>query len=188
MANKKFKLLKAQSAMEYLMTYGWAILIIAVVLGALFQLGVFSGASLVGTSCIGSPGYLCKSPTLTASGYLTFTLGQNTGATLYNVELACASSPDSTGQPYPNSAYNSISSSGLSLPASTTGNSLVNGQTLTISQLPCYSPSGTLSSGNIGASFSGYIWVQYTTQSGAEGAGNLWYTNKAMTIRLKASS
>jgi len=33
---------KAQSAMEYLMTYGWAILIIAVVLGALFQLGVFS--------------------------------------------------------------------------------------------------------------------------------------------------
>ncbi len=36
---------KAQSAMEYLMTYGWAILIIAVVLGALFQLGVFNGAT-----------------------------------------------------------------------------------------------------------------------------------------------
>ncbi|MEM3215754.1 MAG: hypothetical protein QXS17_02470, partial [Candidatus Micrarchaeaceae archaeon] len=33
---------KSQSAMEYLMTYGWAILIIAVVLGALFELGVFS--------------------------------------------------------------------------------------------------------------------------------------------------
>jgi len=33
---------KAQSAMEYLMTYGWAILTIAVVLGALFQLGVFN--------------------------------------------------------------------------------------------------------------------------------------------------
>ena len=33
---------RAQSAMEYLMTYGWAILIIAVVLGALFQLGVFN--------------------------------------------------------------------------------------------------------------------------------------------------
>ena len=35
--------LKSQSAMEYLMTYGWAILIIAVVLGALFSLGVFNG-------------------------------------------------------------------------------------------------------------------------------------------------
>ncbi|MGC8537558.1 MAG: LamG domain-containing protein [Candidatus Micrarchaeia archaeon] len=33
---------KLQSAMEYLMTYGWAILIIAVVLAALFQLGVFN--------------------------------------------------------------------------------------------------------------------------------------------------
>jgi hypothetical protein len=37
--------LKLQSAMEYLMTYGWAILIIAVVLGVLFQLGVFSSSS-----------------------------------------------------------------------------------------------------------------------------------------------
>ncbi len=34
---------KSQSAMECLMTYGWAILIISVVLATLFQLGVFSG-------------------------------------------------------------------------------------------------------------------------------------------------
>ncbi len=38
--------MKAQSAMEYLMTYGWAILIIAVVLAALFQLGVFNTGAL----------------------------------------------------------------------------------------------------------------------------------------------
>jgi len=38
--------MRSQSAMEYLMTYGWAILIIAVVLGVLFQLGVFSGGAL----------------------------------------------------------------------------------------------------------------------------------------------
>jgi len=38
----KSKHMNLQSAMEYLMTYGWAILIIAVVLGALFQLGVFN--------------------------------------------------------------------------------------------------------------------------------------------------
>ncbi len=37
--------LKSQSAMEYLMTYGWAILIIAVVLSVLFQLGVFSSGN-----------------------------------------------------------------------------------------------------------------------------------------------
>lgn len=188
MHNKKSRLLKAQSAMEYLMTYGWAILIIAVVLSVLFQLGIFSSASLTGTSCIGMSGYLCKSPTLTAAGYMTFTVGQNTGVPLYNVELACASTSDSTGQPYPNSAYNSITSGGLAIPASTTGNTIANGQTLTISQLPCYSPTGTLSSGSIGASFSGYIWIQYTTQSSAEGAGNLWNIVKMANVRAKASS
>jgi hypothetical protein len=36
---------RAQSAMEYLMTYGWAILIIAIVLVALFSLGVFNAAN-----------------------------------------------------------------------------------------------------------------------------------------------
>ncbi len=37
---------RSQSAMEFLMTYGWSILIVAVVLGALFQLGVFNSANL----------------------------------------------------------------------------------------------------------------------------------------------
>ena len=37
--------IRSQSAMEYLMTYGWAILIIAVVLAVLFQLGVFSSGN-----------------------------------------------------------------------------------------------------------------------------------------------
>jgi uncharacterized protein (UPF0333 family) len=32
---------KGQQALEYLLTYGWAILIIIVVVGALFMMGVF---------------------------------------------------------------------------------------------------------------------------------------------------
>ncbi len=40
--------------MEYLMTYGWAILIIAVVLAVLFQLGVFSGGNLGNHATAGS--------------------------------------------------------------------------------------------------------------------------------------
>ncbi len=39
----KGKAEKEQSAMEYLLTYGWAILIIAIVLGLLFQIGIFNG-------------------------------------------------------------------------------------------------------------------------------------------------
>jgi hypothetical protein len=37
--------MKSQSAMEYLMTYGWSILVIAVVLGTLYSLNVFSSAN-----------------------------------------------------------------------------------------------------------------------------------------------
>ncbi len=39
--------MKSQSAMEYLMTYGWAVLIIAAVLIALFSLGVFNTTNTV---------------------------------------------------------------------------------------------------------------------------------------------
>ena len=40
---------KGQSAMEYLMTYGWAILIVIVVVAALYGMGVFSLKS--GVAC-----------------------------------------------------------------------------------------------------------------------------------------
>ncbi len=41
---------KGQAAMEYLMTYGWAILIIIVVVGALFAMGVFKTESSIACS------------------------------------------------------------------------------------------------------------------------------------------
>jgi hypothetical protein len=45
---------KSQSAMEYLMTYGWSILIIAVVLGALSFLGVFNPVTFAPKAAPGS--------------------------------------------------------------------------------------------------------------------------------------
>ncbi len=44
----------AQAAMEYLMTYGWAILIVAIVLGALYQLGILNVFTFVGKAAPGS--------------------------------------------------------------------------------------------------------------------------------------
>ena len=66
--------LKAQSAMEYLMTYGWAILIIAVVIGVLFQSRFFSPS--LPTSCLSSTPYLCRNPVLNANGILTAQIGE----------------------------------------------------------------------------------------------------------------
>lgn len=48
------RVLKFQSAMEYLMTYGWALLVIAIALVAMFQLGIFNGSSLSPHSTAGA--------------------------------------------------------------------------------------------------------------------------------------
>ena len=46
---------KGQSAMEYLMTYGWAILIVIVVVAALYAMGVFKVTPSVACSpCFGT--------------------------------------------------------------------------------------------------------------------------------------
>ena len=45
---------RSQSAMEYLMTYGWAVLIIAVVLAVLYSLGLFNSATWVRRASPGS--------------------------------------------------------------------------------------------------------------------------------------
>lgn len=42
---KIFKKRAGQSATEYLMTYGWAILAIVVVAGVLWNMGLFGGGS-----------------------------------------------------------------------------------------------------------------------------------------------
>jgi hypothetical protein len=167
------KRIKAQSAMEYLMTYGWAILIIAVVLGALFSLGVFSGSSLIGTSCIAAPGYYCQNPVLDTSGTLTFSFGQNTGSTIYNVTI-CAE-PESIS---PDTAYPFF---GPTNPNCTTTayNSLNSGQTV--------SPSITITgfSGKpVGTPFTGYVWMSYNTNSQSSPSNLL---AKVATIVVKVS-
>ena len=50
---------KAQAAMEYLMTYGWAILIIIVVIAALYAMGVFKlGGTVPCSPCFGYFAYV----------------------------------------------------------------------------------------------------------------------------------
>ncbi|MCX6777790.1 MAG: hypothetical protein NT157_02800, partial [Candidatus Micrarchaeota archaeon] len=65
---------KGQAAMEYLMTYGWAILVIVIVLAALLYLGVFNVRPP--EICTFSPGITCKTFYLKAAKVnLTLTNG-----------------------------------------------------------------------------------------------------------------
>ena len=189
---KRFRL---QSAMEYLMTYGWSILIIAVVLGALYALGVFGGAASLGTACIPVAPFLCSNPSLTTAGLLSFTLGQNSQSTQYNIALACAATSNSLGLPNTGSAdpwyyvntngVASESTGGSNSPANTL--SLVPGQQLAVSGIQCYQSSGaTFDPGSVGSAFTGTIWINYTTSSSNVVDGN-WLTAKMATITAKTS-
>lgn len=51
--DKQGDLVKGQGALEYLMTYGWALLVIVVVGAALFALGVLNPATYTQSSCRG---------------------------------------------------------------------------------------------------------------------------------------
>lgn len=155
----KAKNFRAQSAMEYLMTYGWAILIIAIVLGALFSLGVFSSSSFVGTTCIPGSGYLCQSPVL-HSGTFTATVGQATGTTWLSANIFLVSgggSPSTVASGLTTCVYYSFA------------NSISSGQTIPVSfTAPVTLTSGTASCGTpysstVGTSYSGAIWAEYTT-------------------------
>ncbi len=83
--------LKSQSAMEYLMTYGWAILIIAVVIAVLFDLGIFSSPSF-GNSCITQDGFYCSNPILTSSGALYVNFAQFSSGQMNITGFGCSNS------------------------------------------------------------------------------------------------
>lgn len=70
---------KAQSALEYLMTYGWAILIIVIVGAALFALGVFNPAGSTALQVRGISNFQIDDALLVPNGNLTLSLGVKTG-------------------------------------------------------------------------------------------------------------
>jgi len=147
---------KAQSAMEYLMTYGWAILIVAVVLGALYSLGVFTGAAFLGTSCIAASGFYCANPTLSTGGVLTVTIGQATGTTLNNVYLYFV----------PSGANFSTSGHGISI------GTLNSGQQVTVS-IPLTAGSPYPAAYTLGTPISGYLYLQFTDIYGTNEVNNI---------------
>jgi len=68
--------LKGQTALEYLMTYGWAILIVIIVVGALFALGLTKPCRWVGTQVREFADFRVENPkgTAGATGSLAFDL------------------------------------------------------------------------------------------------------------------
>jgi len=80
---------KGQAAMEFLMTYGWAILVVLAAIGALAYFGVLSPSKHLPESCIFGQGISCVDFTVqsaTSTLYLQMGFGQDVD--IYNVTLS----------------------------------------------------------------------------------------------------
>lgn len=75
MSGSKANSKHSQSSMEYLMTYGWAVLIVAVAIALMYSLGVFSPRVERTGVCVPYPGFSCTSPVLYPNGRLTTEIG-----------------------------------------------------------------------------------------------------------------
>ena len=173
--------------MEYLMTYGWAILIIAVVLGALFALGVFSGSGILGNACVASSGFLCQNPVYSHSnGEIFATLGQNVGTNWASANFIFVpqGTAISSGLPLLISSQAAVTVNGNDIygGGGSIGTGVMSGQTVQV-WLPVNTISTSTSTGsvNIGVPATGAIWAQYTTSSKI-----VQYVQIA-TINIKAS-
>lgn len=157
--NKK----KAQAAIDMLISYSIAILVISIALYVVLQLGIFNNR-LAPQYCNASPSFTCSSATIASNGDLLLSFSQDTPGIMYITGAACASFPNSTAT---GPAYGNIHV----LPYSTVPNyypsaALQGGITAYSSNqtrilLTCYTASG-IARGNLGNTFSGYVWINYT--------------------------
>ena len=140
---------KSQSSLEYLMTYGWAVIIIAVALSALYVFGVMNPSAFVSQQCLLPAGFTCAIVGMGSSGIITVNIYQSTGSQITITSVAC--STNDTFANIPAYAGNQIS--------------LRPGANVTLS-LPCYTGAGTSPVFlNVGSVFTGYLLLNYTQTS-----------------------
>ncbi|MEM0201373.1 MAG: hypothetical protein QXD23_03125 [Candidatus Micrarchaeaceae archaeon] len=146
------KSFKGQSAMEYLMTYGWAILIIAIVLVALFELGIFGGSTLP-TACVAQSGFVCSNPVYNGQS-ITITVGQQSTSEYYSANIIFLNSTElsSFTSSFPSTA-----------PTQNVIGNMVPGSTYTATFNAWHSGG----SAAIGTGISGQIWISYLPTSGS---------------------
>ena len=87
---------KGQAAMEFLMTYGWAILVVLAAIGALAYFGVLSPGNLLPQKCEFSAGLDCTEHPDATTTTVSFPVVNSLG---YKIHLLTATSVDRTGAP-----------------------------------------------------------------------------------------
>lgn len=88
---------KGQAALEFLMTYGWAILVVLVVIGALAYFGVLNPNILVPEKCTLATGISCDDYTMSATDDLMFRFGNGMGRDVIVTKVNVTGTPGTAG-------------------------------------------------------------------------------------------
>ncbi len=138
---------KLQSAMEYLITYGWFFLVATIILASLFALGIFSPNKFVSNECLLPAGFSTTGLQLLSNGTLLVNILQVTQSTINVTAIGCAQNISVSNMEAFSPAANEIV---ISI-----------GGNYTFS-VPCKYANGTSISSSPGTAFEGDMAVNYT--------------------------
>ena len=144
---------KGQAAMEYLMTYGWALLVIVIVIAILLIMNPFSAPQ----SCkFDQIGFACDNAVVTATGSFLLMGVTNGNNNAINVSgVSCTSSKSSAVPANPGNVNTIVARQGTLM---------VNKTAPSASGITCTGAPTT-----VGADFSGKIWIFYkNTEDGVD--------------------
>jgi hypothetical protein len=180
--NSEKMMKKLQAAMEYLMTYGWAILIIALALGVLYSLGILNPGRLKPVMCMLPAPFSCQIQTFSSStGKLTISLAQGSGSSYTINGIACVDNSllGTTGIPASN--YWTWAKDLTFTPnIATSSYSLASGSMVTVSGIQCYLSNGGAATGlPMGSAFGGTLVINYALPSGTPA-----YTSGAINAQV----
>lgn len=139
---------RGQAAMEFLMTYGWAILVVLAAVGALAYFGVLSPGNLLPQRCEFPAGMDCtENPDASAGGgTVTFPLANSNGYKIHMVSATLSNGDGVTG------------CTGQSWSPATAPTGLNNGDPVVITLTGCTGMQN-------GERYSGDVTVQYTSNT-----------------------
>jgi hypothetical protein len=82
---------KAQAALDFLVTYGWAFIALTLVIAALyFMSGTNSPNKVVSDSCTFSDNFICKDYQITKSGHVTLNMKNTVGTNILVNSTYCS--------------------------------------------------------------------------------------------------
>ncbi len=88
---------KGQAALDFLMTYGWAIALVVIIAAVLFALGIFDTSNFIGNKAAGFSGVAVKGWGMSTAGQFTLKLSNQVGQpiNITNVNITIGSTTTS---------------------------------------------------------------------------------------------